>query len=127
MRVEKTERGWAGHFCDARNCLFHRNTLLIFGPLKIVVSTVGNWFIGEEVHKLGSTHYYETMVFFADNSKFQDAITRTEYQIDFKTQGRLKELDDVLANNMHERVVIEMTQTLELTPQIINDQWKRIS
>ena len=114
--VERTERGWAGHFICANACRFRRNTLLKKGKTKIVVSTVGLMEspIGEnEFTIVGVDRYYETMAFFAkSNDKFCDADVGRE--IEFESSWYLSELDaEIEANEMHEQVVYELTQKLE--------------
>jgi len=39
--IKRYERGWAGHFICSYLCHFRRNTLLEFGNVRIVISTVG--------------------------------------------------------------------------------------
>lgn len=69
--VTREERGWAGHFIGARFCLFRRNTLLVCGETRIVVSTVGRMLdVSSQEFKpkfepIGAGRYYETMAFHA--------------------------------------------------------------
>ena len=117
MKVKKTERGWAGHFIASSNCLFRRNTLLEYNDKKIVISTVGNYviknpFTGKKYTEyVGLNRYYETMAFYAlKGDKYNDADVSRE--IRFESKWALKELDDIKANNMHEKVVEEITEKL---------------
>jgi hypothetical protein len=115
MTVKRTERGWAGHFCAARSCLFRRNTLLEIGDIKIVVSTVGNYMFGEKREEIGHEIYFETMAFHAHlaEEKYWDADVRRG-AISFDSNWALGEgADDNDANNMHENVVKEITDKLE--------------
>ena len=117
MKVKRTERGWAGHFIASSNCLFRRNTLLEYKDKKIVVSTVGNYFVrnpstGKKYTEyVGLNRHYETMAFYAlKGDKYNDADVSRE--IEFDSEWQLKELDDIKANNMHEKVVEELTEKL---------------
>jgi hypothetical protein len=115
--LRRSERGWAGHFILSDRCLFRRNTLLEYGDIKIVVSTVGNMV---DIHaegypniikiaKIGSGHYYETKVFHCDSkdSWYNDIDVNGE--IDFGCNGILYDMGkDVEANEMHELVVEEI-------------------
>jgi hypothetical protein len=109
--VKRTERGWAGHFCGSHNCLFHRNTLLECNDIKIVISTVGLWKPFDNFEKLGPTHYFETMAFVANDSKYKDAIINNP--ISFSSQWKIDKLNDIEANNMHEKVIEELTIKLQ--------------
>jgi len=83
--IVRTERGWAGHFCDASHCDFHRNTLLECGDTRLVVSTIGNYrpCPKEELKTIGYKRYYETMVFRAKKEgAYWDADVCDEYSID---------------------------------------------
>jgi hypothetical protein len=123
MKPKIIERGWAGHFICAERCLFRRNTLIDWGgKKKIIVSTVG---LMRDIHKenefdtIGAGgRYYETMAFHAKK--------RDEYwdidvskQIYFNSEWaicaeagwrRLPKGADNLANDMHERVVKELSK-----------------
>lgn len=116
-KIIRTERGWAGHFCCAHNCLFRRNTLLEYNNIKIVVSTVGNMIdpISKNKATIGSDNiYYETMAFFAKkNDGYWDA--DVSKQISFDSPWYVKHLlisSDQNANDMHETVVKELINKL---------------
>ena len=118
MEVKRTERGWAGHFCCAKDCLFRRNTLLEYGSKAIVVSTVG-CMINERTGKteeIGLDRDYETMAFWADKStKYYDANVSERICFDSEWSLKIKDTDnysDLLANKMHEEVVYELTEKL---------------
>lgn len=68
--IKRTERGWAGHFICSDRCKYHRNTLLEYKSLKVIVSTVGAFvrrLDGKTLNKIepiGSIdRFYETMAF----------------------------------------------------------------
>lgn len=119
--IKRTERGRAGHFICAKDCLFRRNTLLEKGRRRIVVSTVGalqpqNGYLDV----LGSGgRYYETMAF---RAKKNDAYWDADYgkQLSFKSEWaiRAKSMDDLpkdvdnRADQMHEAVVNEFIKKL---------------
>jgi len=116
--VKRTERGWAGHFCCAHDCQFRRNTLIEFGDIKIVVSTVG--LLRDTTNRrkhtfleIGCNRYYETMAFHSDpkDHRYHDAdVSR---QIGFDSPWTISTLDaDDAANDMHETVVHEITARL---------------
>jgi hypothetical protein len=113
--VERVERGWSGHFIDSRKCLFRRNTLLTCGENRIVVSTVGNYFRGPHSERLpiGYGRYYETMVFEAVfDGRYWDA--DVEREVSFESQSCLDEYGtDADANAMHEKIVEEISKSLE--------------
>lgn len=110
------ERGWPGHFCLARRCLFHRNTLIKYGDYAIVVSTVGlmqSQTIPHGFEEIGHNRFFETMAFHADKSdtRYYDALV--EKQIQFESQWRIAEVDaDDKANRMHDTVVKEFIDRL---------------
>lgn len=110
-QVKRTERGWAGHFCCADRCLFRRNTLLEYGGLKVVVSTVGRMLNlkGDDFEPVGFKRHFETMAFVAlENDKFNDMDVTKE--VAFSSPWALPEPDmELEANDMHENVVKEIT------------------
>jgi len=115
MGVERTERGWAGHFCCSQSCLFRRNTLLKYENKKIVVSTVGLMTLDNKYtfDQIGIGRYYETMAFKAlENNEFDDGdVTK---QIDFNSNWAIDKVDGELeANIMHEKVVDEISDKLQ--------------
>ena len=127
MIVKRIERGWAGHFICANRCLFRRNTLLECGKQQIVVSTVGlmeNSLYGRKdleypelernrYETIGCDRYYETMAFHADPNDTRYHDIDVEKQVDFDSPWSIDELDaDDRANDMHEKVVEEITAKL---------------
>lgn len=117
--INRTERGWAGHFCAASSCLFRRNTLLQSNTESIVVSTVGNYFYDKALHEIGFGRYYETMAFYSldDDKRYHDADVGK--QIYFNSQWSIaKPGADDLANDMHEKVVAEITELMALRAAI---------
>ena len=113
-KVIRTERGWPGHFICADQCLFRRNTLLEYDPVKIVVSTVGNLVVQRDgktrVDTIGCGRYYETMAFHVWDNRFHDI--DVEKQVEVGCQWQLNELDDLKANDMHENAVAWVTEQL---------------
>jgi len=109
-RVKRTERGWAGHFCCARDCHFTRNTLLEYKDTKIVVSTVGMYQspITKKYETIGYQRHFETMAFYAEyDGKYWDADVGRE--VSFDSPWAIDKLeDDDKANDMHEMVVDEI-------------------
>lgn len=127
MKVKRTERGWAGHFCCSYDCKFRRNTLLEYGDIKIVVSTVGNYWPQHKMdndrklekwkHQIGANRFYETMAFYSkpNDDYYHDADVSKE--IYFNSQWAINELNehtDKLANKMHEDVVKELSKKLRI-------------
>lgn len=116
-KVKTTERGWAGHFICADSCKFRRNTLIEYGNIKIVVSTVGAYYYNGEVQSIGHNRYYETMAFHTDP---QDVIyndINVGKQVSFESNWALDKYDtptiDNDANDMHEAVVKEISSRLK--------------
>lgn len=119
--VQRTERGWGGHFICGHRCLFRRNTLIEYEAIKIVVSTVGmmqDWsapgFPNEiSFEQVGHNRYYETMAFHSDpdDTRYHDAdVSRQVY---FESPWSIDHLDaDDEANAMHEAVVQEIAGRL---------------
>ena len=118
MKVKRTERGWSGHFCRGRECLFRRNTLLESDVARIVVSTVGAMDvngdnIGYAREEIGIGRYYETMAFHVDvgDMEFSDADVGRPIWFD-SPDGIHDKYADNEANAMHEDVVAEITKRL---------------
>jgi hypothetical protein len=115
-KVKRTERGWPGHFICSTRCVFRRNTLLEYDDIKIVVSTVGNLYDskGQGPLTLGRDYYYETKVFHAnkEDTRYYGADVKKEIILDSNWNIKEKEKDD-LANEMHERIVNEISEKLE--------------
>lgn len=114
--VRRTERGWAGHYICSYKCLFRRNTLLEYGDVKVVVSTVGGQLESEYPKRfdtVGHGRYYETAAFMADpkDTRFNDIDSEKELAISSNTAIDHLDADDE-ANDMHEAVVEEMAERM---------------
>ena len=126
MEVKRTERGWAGHFCCSYRCEYHRNTLLEYNGMKVVVSTVGRLRkhpIKKIYKEVGHGRYFETRAFMADeDDKYNDADVDREIQFDAKWCLPSPDME-LEADAMHEDVVTELSKrlvdgTLVLTSEI---------
>ncbi len=118
MELKITERGWPGHYICAESCTFRRNTLIEYGDLKWVVSTVGRqrpFDYSDDWVKIGPYRYYETMAFKAE----QDGIywdANTNKPIDFDSPWAIHDCKDdseFRANEMHEKVVTELSKKIK--------------
>jgi len=114
VSIQRTERGWAGHFCGANSCRFRRNTLLECGDTRIVVSTVGLFktSFSDSFMPIGHDRYFETMAFHAAfDGRYWDADFFRE--ISFESPWCISEVDaDDRANDQHEAVVWEICAKL---------------
>ena len=123
MEVKRTERGWAGHFCCSYRCEYHRNTLLEYNGMKVVVSTVGRLrnMKSHDYEELGHGIYFETMAFMADeNDKYNDA--DVDRQVSFDSNWCLPYPNmELEADAMHEDVVKELSKRLVDGTLIIED------
>ena len=115
MEVKRTERGWAGHFCCSYRCEYHRNTLLEYNGMKVVVSTVGRLrkdMFSDTYEDLGYKRYFETMAFMAnEDDKYNDADVEREIQFDAKWSLPSPDME-LEADAMHEDVVTELSKRL---------------
>ena len=114
MELIKTERGWPGHYICAYDCQFRRNTLLEYGDVRIIISTVGNYIFKGKTDTVGHERYYETMVFHA---KLDEIYWDVDVQkiVDFESEWAIREMEtssDQEANDMHETVVKEISNNL---------------
>lgn len=111
--VVRTERGWAGHFICSDSCRFRRNTLLAYNDIKIVVSSVGLMLIDGKFVTIGHNRYFETMAFHSDKSDTRYHDADVSKKIYFDSDWAIAEIDaDDKANEMHEAVVLEITNKL---------------
>ena len=111
--VIRQERGWAGHFICANSCRFRRNTLLTYKDIRIVVSTVGLMERDGKFETIGHNRHFETMAFHSDptDKRYYDA--NVSKQVYFDSDWAIAEQDaDDKANEMHETVVLEITNKL---------------
>lgn len=115
MEVKRTERGWAGHFCCSYRCEYHRNTLLEYNGMKVVVSTVGRLRKGRtriKYMEVGHGRYFETRAFIAnENDKYNDADATKEVVFDAKWSLPSPDME-LEADAMHEDVVTELSKRL---------------
>jgi len=114
--VLRTERGWAGHFICGHKCLFRRNTLLAYNDIKIVVSSVGLMLMDynkRTFETIGHNRHFETMAFHADKNDKRYCDADVSKKIEFDNDWCVAEQDaDDKANEMHEVVVLEITEKL---------------
>lgn len=111
--VIRTERGWAGHFICANSCRFRRNTLLAYNDIKIVVSTVGLMEREGKFETIGHNRHFETMAFHADANDKHYYDADVSKRVFFDSNWAISEVDaDDRANEMHEVVVLEITNKL---------------
>jgi hypothetical protein len=118
--VKRTERGWAGHFICAPDCMFRRNTLLENGEERIVVSTVGAYRSKGKIETIGASgRYYETMAFKAKYKEpyfeidvSEELSFNSEWAICAESPEQLPDDVDNLADQQHEMVVEELTEVL---------------
>lgn len=112
--VIRIERGWAGHYLLAHRCRFRRNTLLCYGDIKIVVSSVGLLVTNGNFDTIGHNRYFETLAFHADKNDKRYYDADVSMKVDFDSDWCISEIDaDDKANEMHEAVVDEITKKLE--------------
>ena len=125
MDVKRTERGWAGHFIAADYCRFRRNTLLEYEDKKWIVSTVGGYFplYKGSIDTIGYNRWYETMVFEGEmGSGYIDINVEKQIESDndwgiwgdtWDEVMKTYHTPDNAANDMHERIVDEMTEKIQ--------------
>jgi len=113
-RIKRTERGWIGHYICADHCRFRRNTLLEFGDVRVVVSSVGMYWdkSRNEYVTVGPGRYYETMAFYAKfDGRFWDADVGR--QVTLNGEWCVEELDgEDRANDMHDARVREVMRRI---------------
>ena len=116
--IKITERGWPGHFICAMSCTFRRNTLIEYGDIKIVVSTVGNMRRQEGLKEVADTvglgRYYETMAFHAEYDGYYWDVN-VGCGVEFESEWAIDKIYDNAdndANEMHEVVVKEIVEKL---------------
>lgn len=111
--VNRTERGWAGHYICSYRCKFRRNTLLSYKDINIVVSSVGLMVIDGEFEPIGVDRHFETMAFHADKNDKRYFDADVSKQVHFDSDWSISEVDaDDKANEMHEAVVAEISTKL---------------
>ena len=116
-RIKRTERGWPGHFICVDRCFYRRNTLVEYGEVRVVVSTVGGMKNRDKnkVETIGHNRYYETMVFmaFKDEEYWEANVSR---EVCFDSNWFISKLSDDVdnkANEMHEKVVREIMRRIK--------------
>lgn len=115
--VTRIERGFPGHFCGADRCEFRRNTLLVLGHTRIIVSTVGAYRRDEDepYREIGRYRFYETCAFYAvEEGPYICADVQREVTFDTKWFiDNCKPGSHNDADQMHERVVAEIIGRME--------------
>jgi len=121
--VARVERGWLGHYILGDKCMFRRNTLLVYGDVRIVISSVGALLKDNKFEKIGIDHHYETMAFVAQYLEGYWDANVTNY-INLQSPHRLTGIyaqADNDANAMHETCVAEIEQRLLAGEQFIQE------
>lgn len=123
-KVKRTERGWAGHFICADVCRFRRNTLIEYGDKKWVISTVGRMVVKDyktqkrKFDTIGAgNRYYETMAFVGSEIEKGYIDADVCQPIDFESNWAINDIKDdseQRANEMHEKVVEELMEKIQL-------------
>jgi hypothetical protein len=108
--VTITFRGWPGHFICADRCNFRLNTLIECDGRAIVVSTVGGLRLSDNGgwETIGHNRYFETKVFNANGTQYQDADVTNEISIGSDHNRFVSHVNDnaeIQANAMHNRTV----------------------
>jgi hypothetical protein len=118
MKITTTERGWIGHFCGGHDCRFRRNTLVSYGKIHIVVSTVGQYRPGNTGSPItvGLDRYYETMIFHAERilELYWDADVTKEISVKGKwTVSHKEDTADGEADAMHNASVLRIIKRIQ--------------
>lgn len=103
-----TYRGWAGHFILGDRCGFHLNTLIEYGDIKVIVSTIGRLKTHSDkgFEELGHNRYYEIMAFQAQKiNEFWDIDVNKE--INFESRWAWGNISDEWNANKGHLVVVE--------------------
>ena len=134
-KAKVTYRGWPGHFICGERCVFHLNTLVELGEIRIVISTVGmmkNWhapnaFNATEYEEIGCERYYETMSFAAiRRGEFYDADVHRQVQFEAPwSYGSIA--DEWKANKGHWNVVNEIVDKMETGQPIFDMEGSAIT
>ena len=116
-KIKLTYRGWPGHFIMAHACVFHLNTLVELGRVRIIVSTVENMQLPgkRKATEIGLGRFYETMVFKAAlRDGYWDQDPGERIYIYGNTLVRHVGLtSDQKANDMHEEIVQEIVDRIK--------------
>ena len=114
MDIDITERGWSGHYCASSHCRFNRNTSIKGPDICIIVSTVGNKSRDGKPEEIGYKIYYETVAFRAKScDPFAELDASAQIDIDAPWHiNRINKKSDIDANNMHEKVVLEISKKI---------------
>lgn len=129
-KIKVTERGWGGHFIGCRDCLYHRNTLIEYEDMKVVVSTVGRYLPLSERSKenstfdtIGHNRYFETMAFIGKEFESGYIDADVEKHVKFNSNWELPRPDmEKEADEMHDAVVSELMQDL-INGTLTIDEW----
>jgi len=122
-KVERTERGWAGHHDASDKCKFRRNTLVQdYKYNGVVVSTIRALYNTAAIanyDQLGIGYYYETKAFKAWwNGEFWQA--NTNVIVCHETSSKFHMPDsDFAVNIVHENAVNKIIEILQNEDEIV--------